>query len=122
MVNSLRFGYTQSIVTNPGISAALPAATDHTFGIIPTTFGPGEAGQGGGGAGITGITSFGGFSPQGGFSDWVQNYQVFDDVSRTIGNHSLKFGVEFIRNHTDLVNGNGNGSAGFGAIQQLAPE
>ena len=116
MVNSARFGYTQSIVTNPGISAALPAATDHSFGIIPSTFGPGEAGQGGGGAGITGVTSFGGFSPQGGFSDWVQNYQGFDDVSRTFGNHSLKFGVEVIRNHTDLVNGNGNGSAGFGAI------
>ena len=116
MVNSVRFGYTQSIVTNPGISAALAAATDSKFGIIPTTFGPGEAGQGGGGAGITGVTSFGGFSPQGGFSDWVQNYQVFDDVSRTMGNHTLKFGVMVLRNHTDLLNGNGNGSAGFGAI------
>jgi hypothetical protein len=117
MVNSLRFGYTQSIVKNPGLTADLPAATDHAFGIIPTTYGPGQAGQGGGGAGITGVTSFGGFSPQGGFSDWVQNYQVFDDISRTFGNHSLKFGVEYIRNHTDLVNGNGNGSAGFGVIQ-----
>ena len=116
MVNSVRFGYTQSIVTNPGISAALAAATDHSFGIIPSTFGPGEAGQGGGGAGINGVTSFGGFSPQGGFSDWVQNYQVFDDVSRTIGNHTVKFGAMFLRNHTDLVNGNGNGSAGFGPI------
>jgi hypothetical protein len=116
MTNSARFGYTQSIVTNPGISAALPAATDHSFGIIPTTFGPGEAGQGGGGAGITGVTSFGGFAPQGGFSDWVQNFQGFDDLSRIKGNHTLKFGVEVIRNHTDLVNGNGNGSAGFGAI------
>ena len=117
MVNSIRFGYTQSIVTNPGISAALAAATDPSFGILPTTFGPGEAGQGGGGAGITGVTSFGGFAPQGGFSDWVQNYQVFDDVSRTAGNHTIKFGFMYLRNHTDLVNGNGNGSAGFGAIQ-----
>ena len=62
LVNSARFGYTQSIVTNPGISSALAAATDHSFGIIPSTFGPGEAGQGGGGAGITGVTGFGGFS------------------------------------------------------------
>lgn len=116
MTNSVRFGYTQSIVTNPGISAALPAATDSKFGILPTTFGPGEAGQGGGGAGITGVTSFGGFAPQGGFSDWVQNFQGFDDLSRIKGNHTLKFGVEVIRNHTDLVNGNGNGSAGFGSI------
>ena len=116
MVNSARFGYTQSIVSNPGISASQPAATNHAFGIIPTTFGPGEAGQGGGGAGITGVTSFGGFSPQGGFSDWVQNYQVFDDVSRIMGNHTVKFGFMYLRNHTDLLNGNGNGSAGFGAI------
>jgi hypothetical protein len=117
MTNSARFGYTQSIVTNPGISAALPAATDTKFGILSTTFGPGEAGQGGGGAGITGVTSFGGFAPQGGFSDWVQNFQGFDDLSRIHGNHTFKFGVEVIRNHTDLVNGNGNGSAGFGPIQ-----
>ena len=116
MVNSVRFGYTQSIVTNPGLTAALAAATDHQFGIIPSTFGPGEAGQGGGGAGITGVTSFGGFAPQGGFSDWVQNFQGFDDVSWTRGNHTVKFGGEVIRNHTDLVNGNGNGSAGFGVI------
>jgi hypothetical protein len=119
MVNSLRFGYTQSIVRNPGLTYKLPAAVDPQFGILPTTFGPGEAGQGGAGAGVTGMTSFGGFGPQGGFSDWVQNYQVFDDVSRTFGSHSLKFGVEFIRNHTDLVNGNGNGSAGFGVIDNF---
>ncbi len=122
MTNSARFGYTQSIVTNPGISAALPAATDSKFGILPTTFGPGEAGQGGGGAGITGVTSFGGFAPQGGFSDWVQNFQGFDDLSRIHGNHTFKFGVEVIRNHTNLVNGNGNGSAGFGSISNWLTE
>jgi TonB-dependent Receptor Plug Domain len=119
MVNSVRVGYTQSIVTNPGLTHSLAAQVDPAFGILPTTFGPGEAGQGGGGAGVTGMTSFGGFAPQGGFSDWVQNFQVFDDVSRTFGNHSLKFGVEFIRNHTDLINANGNGSAGFGAISNF---
>ena len=119
LVNSLRFGYAQSIVTNPGLTSALAAATDSQFGILSTTFGPGEAGQGGSGAGINGVTSFGGFSPQGGFSDWVQNYQVFDDVSKTIGNHTWKFGFEFLRNHTDLLNGNGNGSAGFGAISNF---
>jgi hypothetical protein len=119
MVNSIRFGYTQSIVKNPGLTYSLPAQVDTSFGILPTTFGPGEAGQGGGGAGVTGLTSFGGFAPQGGFSDWVQNYQVFDDISRTVGNHGLKFGFEYIRNHTDLVNGNGNGSAGFGAVSNF---
>jgi len=116
MVNSLRFGYTNSIVRNPGLTHSLAAQVDPAFGILPTTFGPGESGQGGGGAGVTGMTSFGGFSPQGGFSDWVENFQVFDDVFRTFGNHSLKFGVEVIRNHTNLINGNGNGSAGFGVL------
>jgi Carboxypeptidase regulatory-like domain/TonB dependent receptor/TonB-dependent Receptor Plug Domain len=118
-VNSVRIGYSQSIVTNPGLTFALAAATDSNFGILASTFGPGEAGQGGGGAGVTGLTSFGGFSPQGGFSDWVQFYQVFDDLSRTVGNHTLKFGFEFLRNHTDLLNGNGNGSAGFGPVSSF---
>jgi len=116
LVNSARFGYSQSIVTNPGLTNSLPGAVDPQFGILPTTYAPGLAGQGGGGAGVTGLTSVGGFNRQGGFSDWVQNFQVFDDVSKTIGNHTLKIGFEFIRNHTDLVNGNGNGSVGFGTI------
>ncbi|HET6144931.1 MAG TPA: TonB-dependent receptor [Candidatus Acidoferrales bacterium] len=112
LVNSARFGWTQSIVTNPGISFALPALVDKTLGITSRRNAPGLAGQGGG-AGFSGLTSPGGFSPEGGFSDWVQNYQFFDDVSKTIGKHTLKLGFEFIRNHTDLVNGNGNGSVGF---------
>ena len=119
MVNSVRFGYSQSIVTNPGLTYALAAAVDKSFGIISTTNGPGLAGQGGGGAGVTGLTSFGGFNPQGGFSDWVQYYQIFDDLSRTVGNHTLKFGFQFLRNHTDLVNANSNGSVGFGSVDNF---
>ena len=80
---------------------------------------PGLAGQGGGGAGFSGISGPGGFSPQGGFSDWVQNYQFFDDVTRTIGKHTVKFGFEYIRNHTDLVNGNGTGSVGFATLENF---
>jgi hypothetical protein len=117
-VNSVRIGWTQSIATNPGIAALNPETTNTSLGIM-TASGqlnpPGLAGQGGAGAGVAGITGAGGFSLQGGFSDWVQNYQVFDDVSHTIGKHTLKFGFEYIRNHTDLFDGNGLGSAGFGA-------
>jgi hypothetical protein len=116
MVNSVRLGYTQSIVKNPGIAALLPALTDTQFGITSSLAAPGLSGQGGSN-GIPGVTDFGGFSKQGGFSDWVQNFQVFDDASHTFGNHSVKFGVMFLRNHTDLVNGNGTGSAGFASIQ-----
>jgi len=119
MVNSVRFGWTQSIVKNPGLSVLNKELVDTSLGITTAFNAPGLAGQGGGGAGVTGIAGPGGFSPQGGFSDWVQNYQIFDDVSRTIGKHTLKFGFEYIRNHTDLVNGNGNGSVGFGSISNF---
>jgi hypothetical protein len=80
---------------------------------------PGIAGQGGAGGGVNGLSNFGGFSLQGGFSDWVQNYQIFDDVSHTVGKHTVKFGFMALRNHTDLFDGNGNGSAGFGTIQNF---
>jgi hypothetical protein len=112
MVNSARFAWTQSIVTNPGLSYANSEMVDKSLGITTAFNGPGVGGQGGGGS-IGGVTGPGGFSPQGGFSDWVQYFQVFDDLSRTVGKHTLKFGFEFLRNHTDLVNANGNGSAGF---------
>jgi hypothetical protein len=115
MVNSIRFGYAQSNVTNPGLSHTLAAAVDSTYGILPTTFGPGLSNQSGN-SGVGGVTSFSGFSPQGGFSDWVQNFQVFDDISKTLGTHTWKFGFEYLRNHTDLRNGNGNGSVGFASL------
>ena len=113
MVNSIRLGYTQSIVRNPGIAALLPALVDTQFGMTSSLAGPGISPQGGGGNGIGGLTSFGGFSKAGGFSDWVHYIEVLDDVSRTFGKHTVKFGFEFLRNHTDLVNGNGTGSASF---------
>jgi len=112
LVNSARIGWTQSIVTNPGLSVSNPAMLDKTLGITMALNAPGVGGQAGGGT-VGGVTGPGGFSPQGGFSDWVQNYQFFDDLSRSVGKHTLKFGFEFLRNHTDLVNGNGNGSVGF---------
>jgi hypothetical protein len=117
MVNSFRLGYTQSIVTNPNIAAINQALLDTQFGMTSDFSAPGLAGQGGGGAGVPGITGFGGYNPSGaGFSDWVQNFQVFDDATRTIGNHNVKFGFMFLRNHTDLRNANGNGSAGFDSL------
>jgi hypothetical protein len=118
MVNTFRVGYTQSIVRNPGISFSNPALVDTQFGMTPAFVAPGISPQGGG-SGIAGLTSFGGFNKAGGFSDWVQNFQAFDDASRTFGNHSLKFGFMFLRNHTDLVNGNGSGSVSFGSLSDF---
>ena len=125
LVNSIRLGWTQSIATNPGIAALNAGTTDTSLG-IQTASGPlhppGLAGQGGGGAGVAGVNSAGGFSAQGGFSDWVQNYQVFDDLSHTMGKHTLKVGFMALRNHTDLFDGNGQGSTGFGPIIELPSE
>ena len=112
MVNSFRLGYGVSIVKNPGIAALNQQLLNTQFGMTSSLSGPGISAQSGG-DGLAGITSFGGFNKAGGFSDWVHTYQVFDDATRTFGNHSVKFGFEFLRNHTDLVNGNGNGSASF---------
>jgi hypothetical protein len=115
MVNSLRLGYGQSIVRNPGLAALLPAVLDTQFGMTSSLSAPGISPQAGG-EGLAGISSFGGFNKAGGFSDWVHTYQVFDDATRTFGKHSVKFGFMFLRNHTDLVNGNGNGSASFQSL------
>jgi carboxypeptidase family protein len=115
MVNSFRLGYGQSIVKNPGLAALLPAVLDTQFGMTSSLSAPGISPQAGG-EGLAGISSFGGFNKAGGFSDWVHTYQVFDDATRTFGKHSVKFGFEFLRNHTDLVNGNGNGSASFASL------
>src|SRR5579864_7251778 len=52
MVNSIRLGYTQSIVRNPGIAALLPALVDTQFGMTSSLAGPGISPQGGGGGGI----------------------------------------------------------------------
>jgi hypothetical protein len=115
MVNSFRLGYGVSIVKNPGLAALLPAVLDTQFGMTTSLSAPGISPQAGG-EGLAGVTSFGGFNKAGGFSDWVHTYQVFDDASRTFGNHSVKFGFMFLKNHTDLVNGNGNGSASFASL------
>jgi len=98
MVNSFRLGYGQSIVKNPGLAALLPAVLDTQFGMTSSLSAPGISPQAGG-EGLAGITSFGGFNKAGGLSDWVHTYQVFDDATRTFGNHSVKFGFMFLRNH-----------------------
>jgi len=115
LVNSVRLGYSQSVVLSPGLEALNSALLDTQFGITSSLSAPGLSQQSGAG-GLPGVTSFGGFNKSGGFSDWVQNYQVFDDMSLTKGNHTWKFGFEFVRNHDDLLNGNGNGSVSFASI------
>ena len=119
MVNIFRVGFNESNMTSPNIAALNPAQLDTQFGMTSSLAGPGISPQAGGN-GLSGIDSFGGLTlPGGGFSDWTQLFQVYDDASRTAGNHSLKFGFMFLRNHTNLQNGNGTGSASFNSLSDF---
>jgi hypothetical protein len=84
LINELRFGVNRTTAsssidnTHPGLSISL--VPDRPFGMID----------------ITGISLIGN-SPEFPIGDFSTVYQVQDQVSRTIGRHTLKFGVDFRR-------------------------
>ena len=94
LINELRFGVNRTTAssspdnTHPGLSVSL--VPDRPFGMID----------------ITGISLFGN-GPVFPLGDYSTVYQVQDQLSRTIGRHTLKFGAEFRR--LDL-----NGTLDFG--------
>jgi len=94
LINELRFGVNRTTAssssdnTHPGLSVSL--VPDRPFGMID----------------ITGISLFGN-SPVFPLGDYSTVYQVQDQLSCTIGRHTLKFGAEFRR--LDL-----NGTLDFG--------
>ncbi len=94
LINVLRFGVNRTTAssapdnTHPGLSISL--VPDRPFGMID----------------ITGVSLLGN-SPEFPLSDDSTVYQVQDQLSRTIGRHTLKFGAEFRR--LDL-----NGTLDFG--------
>ena len=94
LINELRFGVNRTTAssspdnTHPGLSISL--VPDRPFGMID----------------ITGISLLGN-SPVFPLGDFSTVYQVQDQLSRTIGRHTLKFGAEFRR--LDL-----NGTLDFG--------
>ncbi|MGH9356137.1 MAG: carboxypeptidase regulatory-like domain-containing protein, partial [Terriglobia bacterium] len=95
-VNSLRVGWNRSVLDSGGTPRAInPSAADQSFGMLPGFFAPRIT--------VGGLTLFtGGLRGQS-----VQNYisqlfQVYDDAFHTIGNHSLKFGFEFLRDQDNV--------------------
>ncbi|HKV37577.1 MAG TPA: carboxypeptidase regulatory-like domain-containing protein [Blastocatellia bacterium] len=117
-VNTVRLGYNQSNLTSPSIAGLTPGVNDKSFGIAPGLAAPGTSGFGGA-SGIPGLTGWGGFNPNGGFADYSELMQVYDDAAYTFGNHSLKFGFMFLRNHVNISNAAGNGSVSFGSLTNL---
>ena len=55
----------------------------------------------------------GGFTGAPGFQARTKKIEAFDDVSKTMGNHNLKFGAELIDDHEDWIDGPA-GEAGGG--------
>jgi carboxypeptidase family protein len=126
VVNSIRLALDRS----QGLSghfdsksqAINPAAADPTLAMVPgpSYFAPGASIQG------TGLTD----NPGGMNGDtrqdlWSQLFQVYDDAFVTRGNHGLKFGFEFIRQHNDarVVNGtNGDGTFTGGLSTPIATQ
>lgn len=108
MTNEFRFSYEyghfEDAPTNANVDTAqqvglggIPYAAGNG-GLPPTTIGgvPGTAGS----ASISGATAVGGISSFGTpayyTADEYQNtYQILDNVTKIVGNHSLKFGVDF---------------------------
>jgi hypothetical protein len=117
-VNTIRLGYNQSNLLSPGIAALNPATTDTSLGIAPGLTAPGIAGFGGA-EGIPGLTGWGGFNPKGGFASLTEIWQIYDDAAYTFGNHSMKFGFMFLRDHDNMRNSFGNGSVSFATLPDL---
>jgi len=117
-VNTVRLGYNQSNLLSPGIAALNPATTDTSFGIAAGLTAPGTSSFGGG-TGIPGATGWAGFNAKGGFAALSEIWQIYDDAAYTFGNHSMKFGFMFLRDHDNMRNSFGNGSVSFGTLPNL---
>jgi hypothetical protein len=96
MSNTARFGYNRSFAFGQlTVSAINPAAADPSYGLGNGLFAPRTQ--------VSGLTTFaGGLKGQSVQNYLLQTYQVFDDATRNIGNHDLKFGFMFISYHENL--------------------
>jgi len=121
MVNTLRLGLNQSNLVSPAISTSNPLELDNTLGILPGCTAPGiSIGSGGLSVNSATATGFGGFTGAQGFYAKTAIIQVFDDVSRTIGKHNVKFGFMYLGDHQDWGQGAGcGGSASFSSYQNF---
>jgi len=96
MSNTARFGYNRSFAFGQlTVSAINPAAADSSYGLGNGLFAPRTQ--------VSGLSVFGGGLKGQSVQDYLlQTYQIYDDATRNIGNHDLKFGFMFIRYHENL--------------------
>ena len=118
MVNTVRLGYSRSDLASPAISNSNPLALDTTLGMLPGCTAPGVSiGSNGLSVNSATVTGFGGFTNAQGFYAHTGRLELFDDVSRTAGKHSLKFGFMYLDNHDNWGQGAGcGGSASFKSV------
>ena len=119
LVNSLRFGYNDSGVTNPSLVALNPQMLNHAFGETASLLSPSIAAVTGG-SGVPGLTSFQSWQPKGGEDSATHMYEVFDDAVYTVGRHSFKFGADYLRDAADFVlTGQVNGTVSFASVSNF---
>ncbi len=121
MVNTIRLGYSRSDLASPVISTSNPLEKDTTLGMGPGCTAPGvTVGSNGLSANSATVSGFGGFTGAPGFYANTGRLEVFDDVARTAGKHSLKFGFMYLDNHDNWGLGAGcGGSASFTSVQNF---
>ncbi|MGH9376800.1 MAG: carboxypeptidase regulatory-like domain-containing protein, partial [Terriglobia bacterium] len=90
-VNTVRVGWNRTVLdSGQTLKAINPAAADPSLGILPGLFAARLH--------VPGLTQFAGGLRGQSVQDYIsQMFQVYDDAFHTTGNHSLKFGFEFLR-------------------------
>ena len=121
MVNTLRLGYSRSDLASPAISTSNPLEKDTTLGMAPGCTAPGVTiGANGLSTNSATVSGFGGFTGAPSFYAQTGRLEVFDDLSRTIGKHSVKLGFMYLDNHDNWGQGAGcGGSASFTSIYRF---
>ena len=122
LVNTFRLGLAISDLASPAFSNANPFTHATTLCVVPPAGGtcvneqiginPGWVAGGGsvGGNGNSGNSTTlsgaqGGFTGAPGFGARTAKIEAFDDISKTVGKHTLKFGAMMVDDHEDWVNG-----------------
>jgi hypothetical protein len=122
LVNTMRLGLNESFLYSPAFSDSNPVSHDNTLGILPGCMAPAFSIGGNGNSGnSTPINGAGGFTGAPGFSARTKKIEFFDDLSRTAGRHSFKFGFMFVGDHQNWINGPAGcgGSASFSDISDF---
>lgn len=120
-VNTFRMGYSRSDLLSPAVSTSNTLAKDTTLGMLPGCVVPAiTVGGNGLSANSATVTGFGGFTGAQGFYARTGRLQIYDDVSHTLGKHTVKVGFMFLDNHDDWGQGGGcGGSASFTTEQNF---